>query len=55
MQAAKEQHNWLSTPYTCAGPPVASFPAICHTDATFYEFDGKSLVDVGSFVGIDLL
>ncbi|MBC7630972.1 ABC transporter substrate-binding protein [Aeromicrobium sp.] len=55
MKATKNQHNWLATPYTCDGPPVADFPAICHTDATFYQFDGKSLVDVGSFVGIDLL
>lgn len=55
LKATKQQHNWLATPYTCVGPPVAAFPAICHTDATFYQFDGKSLIDVGSFVGIDLL
>ena len=55
MKATVKQHNWLATPYTCSGPPVAAFPAICHTDATFYQFDGKGLVDVGSSIGIDLL
>lgn len=55
MKATKDQHNWLSTPYTCAGPPIAAFPSICHPDATMYQFNGKALVDVGSFNGIKLL
>jgi len=55
LKATKDQHNWLSTPYTCAGPPAPKFPSICHPAATVYQFDGKNLVDVGSFTGINLL
>jgi branched-chain amino acid transport system substrate-binding protein len=55
LKSTKDQHNWLSTPYTCAGPPVKTFPAICHVVSTVYQFDGKGLVDIGSFEGMDLL
>ena len=48
-------HLRQSTPYTCAGPPVPSFPAICHVSATMYQVKDKSLVDVGSFEGLNLL
>ena len=55
LRTTKDQHNWLSTPYGCAGPPAPKFPSICSTKATVYQFDGKSLVDTGAYVGIDLL
>ena len=55
LKTTKDQHNWLSTPYGCAGPPAPKFPSICSTKATVYQFDGKALVDTGAYVGIDLL
>jgi branched-chain amino acid transport system substrate-binding protein len=55
FKGTKNEANFLNTPYSCAAPPLAQYPAICAGSAYLMRFQGGKLKKQSPFVTLDVL